>query len=179
MKNNFIIALVIMVATLGASIAQDLRIEAVDTEEQARRIAPLYIRYYQREPWSEEKFMQEWRSIHNDPNYHMLAAYSVKDSPVGFIDGTIFNSLYHRRLMRLDAIFIDGAEISLLQEEPIYRQLYSAIENIAKGKGVTEIQCNSGGKYDQERRLFPLTLHPAATTEESAFYKKALVETRE
>jgi hypothetical protein len=172
--NKIYLMILLFIISIGSSFSQEgINVEALNTEEQARKVASLYIQYNKVNPWTEDRFLEKWRGIHQNPNYCMFIAYDEEcgANPIGFIDGTVFCSLFHNALMRVDSVYIDVEKTA--REETIYRKLWDQIETFAREKGATEIHTNSGSTYDQERRVFAYTMEQI-NPEKSAFFRKKL-----
>lgn len=142
-------------------------------------LKPLYFKYYQRDLFKPDMFESRWNRISANNNYCMLVAYEKgegeKISPIMFIDGTVFDSLYHNVYMRLDSVYIanDKNDPSWeAKEMAIFKQVYPLIEEFAKAKGATVISTNCGDVYTQERRLFGSVLKQADPTDSAYFQKK-------
>ncbi len=174
--NKIHLMILFFIISIGPSFSQEgIIVEAVKTEDQARKVAVLYVQYNKVNPWTEDLFLEKWRNIHQNPNYCMFIAYDKEcgSNPMGFIDGTVFCSLFHDALMRVDSVYIDIEKTA--REETIYRELWNKIETFAKEKNATEIHTNSGSAYDQERRVFAYTMEQISP-EKSAFFRKKLVD---
>lgn len=140
----------------------------------------MYFEYYQRQSFKPDNFEQRWTRISANGNYCMLVAYQKHEGsklhPVMFIDGTVFDSMYHDFYMRLDSVYIRN-NISEqdweAKEMSIFQQVFPYIEQFSREKGASVMSTNCGDVYSQERRLFS-TVMSQADPKDNVYFQKRL-----
>lgn len=158
-----------------SSCSQSITVTPVQTEEEARRVSFIYIPYYQRVKLTPEMFLERWRLAQEDKGFHMLAAYEDgKENPLGFIDFSIFSSLFWSpAIARIDSVHV----IQDASEHNVGDALFKEALAIMTAHKVSKVIAVTCAKYQKEVSLLNSHL-PRDNNPTKCFYMKILDTTR-
>ena len=150
------------------------KVRELRSHEEGEGLVLLYDDYYKRGDFDRKTFMDNWDAIRKNPSYHCLAVYKLEPTlpsqkPDGFLDFTIFQSLYHGRMIRVDACYVSSSNRET--EFEIAKLLFQEAFSIAKSQRINRIIADTSEVYDQEIRLFSIFLgEPAIYSGQSTRY---------
>lgn len=146
-------------------------VRQITTEREALKIADIYIPYYKRVMLTKEAFLERWRSAQALNGFYMLGAYDEEsDAPIGFIDFSIFPSIFWSpTIARIDSAHV----IDTYMETDLIDALFKAAYQIMNEWKVSKIIAVTCAKYPKEARLLNKEL-PLDANPDKYFYMKIL-----